>query len=89
MECVGDWTWVPRCFPTMSSLSMRSGTSGFCRCHGELQSDQFCTLLWHQSCQEGVGRSWVHVCQFLDKGKGGWHGRHHGFSMWEVGVDSK
>ena len=21
-----------------------------------------------------------------DKGKGGWHGRHHGFSMWEGGI---
>ena len=73
----------------MDSLSMRSGTSGFCRFHGELRPDQFRTLLQHQSCQQGVRRSWVHMCWFLDKGKGGWHGRHHGFSMWEVGVGSR
>ena len=73
----------------MDNLSMWSGTGSFCHCHGELQSDQFRTLLQHLSCQEWVGRSWVHVCQFLDKGKGGWRGRHHGFSMWEVGVDGK
>ena len=29
------------------------------------------------------------MCQFLDKGKEGWHGRHHELSMWEVGVDDK
>ena len=73
----------------MDSLSMRSGTGSFCHCHSELRSDQFCTLLQHQSCQEEVGRSWVHVCRFLDKGKGVWHGRHHGLSMWEVDVDGK
>ena len=73
----------------MDSLSMRSGTGDFCCCHGELRSDQFHTLLRHQSCWEEVGRSWVHVCWFLDKEKGGWRGRHHGLSMWEVGVGGR
>ena len=35
-ERVRDWIQVPRYFPMMDSLSMRSGTSSFCRCHGEL-----------------------------------------------------
>ena len=73
----------------MDNLSMQSGTGDFCRCYSELQSNQFRTLLQHQLCQEEVGRSWVHVCRFLDKGRGGWHGRHHGLSMWEVGVGGK
>ena len=73
----------------MDSLSMWSGTGGSCHCHSELQSDQSHTLLQHQSCREEVRRSWLHAHQFLDKGKGGWHGRHHGLSMWEVGVGNK
>ena len=85
----GEVTQVPRYFLMMDSLSMWSGTGSFYCCHGELQSDQFHTLLWHQSCRKKVRRSWVHACQFLDKGKGGWHGRHHGLSMWEVGVGDK
>ena len=73
----------------IDSLFMQSGTGSFCHCHSELQSDQSHTLLQYQSCWVEVGRSWVHVCQFLNKGKGGWHGRHHKFSMWEVGIGDK
>ena len=73
----------------MDSLSMWSGTGGFCHCHSKLQFDQSCTLLWHQLCQEEVGRSWAHACWFLNKEKGGWCGRHHGLSMWEVGIGDK
>ena len=51
-----------------------------------LQSNQSYILLQHHSHQKGVERSWIHVCQFLNKGKEGWCGRHHGFSMLEVGV---
>ena len=71
------------------SLSTWSGTGSFCHCHGKLQSNQSCILLWYQSCQEEVRRSWVHVCWFLNKGKEGWCGRHYGFSMWEVDVGGK
>ena len=62
---VGDWTPVPRCFPTTDSLSMRSGT--FC------SQGSPCERLWlplhillliRSESAEGQ-RSWGHACQFV------------------------
>ena len=83
------WIWVPRCFPTRSILSMRSGTCDVPRFLGVRRFVQLCILLRYQLDQVVVSRSLDHVFRFPCREREGRRGRHRVFSRWMVGGDGR